>query len=244
MAELDRSLRELADEIDWPRAGGVVDAVGARLRGATPLRARRRPGRTLALAAALVLLLAGGAVAARLLFGGVEIVPTPTPPPASPAPPGAGLALGEPRTLAEARAAVPFRVGVPAALGAPDAVYVDATDERVTLAYRPRPGLPRAEETAVGALLDQFAARLPADDLLSKLTYDAEVVERVSVGRAPGLWIQGGHHVFFLGPDGEVRDETVRLAGNVLLWQVGDVTYRLEAQVPRDEAIRIAASMR
>ena len=38
--------------------------------------------------------------------------------------------------------------------------------------------------------------------------------------------------------------ETLRLAENTLLWERGGVTYRLEAQVTRDEAIRIASSFR
>src|SRR5712691_6181625 len=46
-------------------------------------------------------------------------------------------------------------------------------------------------------------------------------VEFTDVGGAPGAWIPGGHDVFVPGT-------TPRLAGNVLVWERGAVTYRLE----------------
>ena len=43
---------------------------------------------------------------------------------------------------------------------------------------------------------------------------------------------------------GNPQAETLRLAGNTLLWEQDGVTFRLEAQVSRDDALRIAASFR
>jgi hypothetical protein len=40
-----------------------------------------------------------------------------------------------------------------------------------------------------------------------------------------------------------MQTEQVRLAGNVLLWELGTRTFRLEADVPKAEALRIARSM-
>jgi hypothetical protein len=34
------------------------------------------------------------------------------------------------------------------------------------------------------------------------------------------------------------------LAGNTLVWQAGEQTLRLEGQLPKEEALRIAESMR
>ena len=66
----------------------------------------------------------------------------------------------------------------------------------------------------------------------------------VGDGRGRALWIEGEPHLFFYRDrDGQVRDESVRLAGNVLLWERGELTLRLEGAIARDEAIRIAASV-
>ena len=52
------------------------------------------------------------------------------------------------------------------------------------------------------------------------------------------------HQFFFRDPAGNVQPETLRLAGNTLLWEEGGVTYRLEAQVSQQEAVRIASTLR
>jgi hypothetical protein len=41
-----------------------------------------------------------------------------------------------------------------------------------------------------------------------------------------------------------VRNEELRLAGNTLLWVQGDLTLRLEIAGSREDALRIAGSMR
>ncbi len=38
--------------------------------------------------------------------------------------------------------------------------------------------------------------------------------------------------------------EAIRLAGNTLLWQDGDLTLRLESSLDRNRAVEIAKSMR
>src|SRR5207249_605229 len=52
------------------------------------------------------------------------------------------------------------------------------------------------------------------------------------------------HQFFFRDPAGTMQPETLRLAGNTLLWEDGALTYRLEAQVSLEEAVRIASSLR
>jgi hypothetical protein len=69
-------------------------------------------------------------------------------------------------------------------------------------------------------------------------------VEAVSVAGAPGLWIGGPAHGFnYVDRRGAVDEEMLRLAAHTLVWQRSGVTYRLEADVSRDEAIRIARSV-
>ena len=68
-------------------------------------------------------------------------------------------------------------------------------------------------------------------------------IESVVVGGVEGLFISGPAHVLvFIGPEGEIVPDTAQLAGNTVLWAVGDVTYRLEAALGRDAAVTLAES--
>ena len=66
----------------------------------------------------------------------------------------------------------------------------------------------------------------------------------MEVGDGAAYWISGAPHSVVFKVGGEIEGEDLRLACNVLLWQHGDPVLRLEAQVPRDNAQRIARSMR
>ena len=65
------------------------------------------------------------------------------------------------------------------------------------------------------------------------------------VNGEPGFWIAGDfHEVLYLDANGESIADSVRLAGNVLLWEQGDLTLRLESALTKSEALRIARSIR
>jgi hypothetical protein len=210
------------------------------------------------------------AVADRLGLRGVqirEIPAVPTPPPAATptvivAPPlaptaspvaaspartiGPRLNLGQPSTLSQVRAQVTFTVLVPAALGPPDEVYLlDApSGGQVALVYYPRPDLPQAHTTSVGVLLTEFQGDIHSSGAISKGLPPGSKLEAVQVNGGPGYWIDGDPHVFFyLDARGQMQTETTRLAGNVLLWEQGELTLRLESVLPRDAALHIAASV-
>ena len=69
-------------------------------------------------------------------------------------------------------------------------------------------------------------------------------VERVTVDGAPGLWLEGPRHEFFYRTlEREAMRDTQRLAGNTLLWTRGPLTLRIEGDLSKAEAIRIAESM-
>ena len=71
------------------------------------------------------------------------------------------------------------------------------------------------------------------------------LVEEVQVAGQPGYWFSGEPHFFtYLDTRGEITDEQTRLAGNTLVWQAGAQTLRLEGRLPKQEALRIAESMR
>jgi hypothetical protein len=249
-AELEARLRAVGRDIDAPSATRIARAVGERIRslpeqaGATPRPvplARRRS--TLLLVAAALLLLAAIAAAARLSIGSVTIrgEPSPTSVPSA----RETVALGRPTSLEAASAELGARLPRPVALGVPDEVFVDhptASDVRVSMAWRPRPGLPRIPGLPWGAALWVF--RGDADVATKVLFHDADALEsagRASVNGAPAFWIPAPHELDVLTSDGP---RSVLITGNALLWEHGDVTLRLETSLPKAQAVRIAESVR
>jgi hypothetical protein len=201
-----------------------------------------------------------GVLIARVASVAVPVTATPDGSPArgeagsasTPAPgegaagPARALRLGEPTTLEAARARLPFRPLGPDALGRPDELYFDSATAGGQLAfvYRPRAGLPPTSNPAVGALFTQFQAGLEPGFFAKGLGPDTRL-ELLTVNGGRAVWIEGSPHLFYYRDrEGEIRDESVRLAGNVLLWEQEGLTLRLEANVPKDEAVRIAASAR
>jgi hypothetical protein len=271
--DLEAALRDLGAHLDLPPTPDLAAAVATRLREApapAPGAARRgwrerlpRPPawRRLALAglaavllAAAVLVVSPGtreAVARRLGLRGIDIrIGGERPSPTVTTRPGERLelGLGERVSLEEARRRVAFPVLVPAAAGfqRPDAVYVNSDQPlggRVDLVFRARPGLPASPYTDAGLLVTQFQATLTPDFI--KKVVAGGLVEEVQVAGQPGYWFSGEPHFFtFRDRAGELNDESIRLAGNTLVWQAGALTLRLEGQLSRQEAIRIAESMR
>ena len=113
----------------------------------------------------------------------------------------------------------------------------------MTLVYRARPGLPPAPETGVALLLTQLQAEIEPRFFGKGLAPETRLEELELNGRR-AYWIEGKvHAVFVRDANGVVRDETVRLADNVLLWEDGPVTLRLEGAPTKADALRIAASM-
>jgi hypothetical protein len=250
--ELEAALRDIGSRLDYPAPTAMASAVRARLR--TPRRSGWRLVFAPAALTAALLLLVVGALASDLPANaidylrvrGIDIFPVPSVPATLPPP---KIAFGGDRvTLAEARSRVRFTVQAPSApeLGAPDDVYVEtvgATD-RLTLVYRQRSGIPLSPSAGVSAIVVELGGTIDAQ-LLGKGTGPDTPVEPVNVGGARGYWMEGAPHLFFYrDPNGNAVQETLRLAGNTLVWEQGSVTMRLEAQVTKEEALRLAASFR
>jgi len=120
------------------------------------------------------------------------------------------------------------------------------TGGQVALAYEATADLPAAPGTNLGALITQFPDAEVEAAALKKVTgsQSGTTFEPVVVGDEQGFWVSGKPHVIaYLEPDGDVRNETVRLAGNVLLWESDGVTYRIESRLSKTEALRIAESL-
>jgi hypothetical protein len=171
-----------------------------------------------------------------------RVLETPSPKPATS--PVVTFAGERAASLADASRIAGFRVQWPGALGTPDEIYVETSPVRVTLVYRSRPGVPATAIPGVSALVVQFPGRID-QAVLGKTAPPNTTVETVPVSGSLGYWLSGQpHQVFYFDASGNFREESLRLAGNTLLWEAGGVTYRLEADVTKEEAVRIATSFR
>jgi hypothetical protein len=251
---MERELRELGRHVAWPPPPDLAASVRAELQRApvVPLRGRR-PRRALVLSAAAVLVLAGLLAASpglraalldlfRLPGARIEVEPMPSPVPGGPRA-LEDLVPGRPVPLATARAEAGFPVVFPEELGPPDRVVLAGTGSEavVSMAWAPRPGLPSADETGYAVLLTEFQARA-RDDLIKKVSQTAQVTP-VVVGGEQGYWIEGPHAVV-LERDGSIVEDRPRLSTSSLLWTRDGVLLRLEADVTRAEAVRLAGSIR
>jgi len=241
MNDLEGRLAALAPEYPFPATPDLAGAAGARL-GISGRR--RRPGRlvlALAAAAAFAAVLvvspgARGALADWLDFlPGVRIERVDELP-SMPLSSWTGV-YGEEVTLAEAERQAPFEILLPESLGEPDLVYRyrDPSGGLVITAVY-------GDHRDARLVLTQWATE---DVLFHKLLGPATQAQLVDVREARGLWINGNRHVvFYLGGDFQERAAQGALAGNVLVWQEGDVGYRLEAGVGRERALELAAELR
>jgi hypothetical protein len=229
MPELEVALRELGRHVEFPPTPDLASAVRGRI-------GERRSWRwPVAIALAVLVAALGAALAvpdARtalldwLGLRGAEIVRVDKLPPVS----GDGdLDLGRPVTLAEARGLAPW-ILVPE--DAPDSVYFSTAipDGKVDFIW----GTP----TSTRLLLTQFRAQ---QTFIEKLLEPGSRAERADVGDL-GVWIEDDHGFAFRDRNGAFREETSRLAGNTLIWEQGVVTLRLEGNLSKDEALRIARS--
>ena len=120
---------------------------------------------------------------------------------------------------------------------APDEVYVRGypTGGAVTLVYgssrRPR------------LLLSQWRGGT-YEPVLLKTVGPGTVHEVVTVDGGPGVWLSGApHNVYSHSSDGNEFEETLYLAGNVLVWERGARSFRLEADIDKEEALELAESL-
>jgi hypothetical protein len=79
---------------------------------------------------------------------------------------------------------------------------------------------------------------------IAKKTIQKEtVVEPAPVNGGDGLWIRGPHVVAFIeGPSG-INSAVTRQSGSALVWQRGSLTLRLEGNLTREQALRLARTI-
>jgi hypothetical protein len=155
------------------------------------------------------------------------------------------LLLGEQTSLDAARTRM--GVVVPEARGfeSPDEVWFDARSGGVTsLVYRARPGLPAAEHTDdIGLLIQEFTG--DGSTAVHKYLTGSARAQAVMVGSSEGVFLSGGDHLlFYEDPTGADVSASRRLVGNALIFQRGELTIRVEGNLPAERMVAIAASLR
>ena len=230
MAELETALRQLGGEVAFPPTPDLAPAIRGRLDRS---RFWRRP---VAIALAVAVVAATAAVLAVpqsrsaildwLGLRNVSVIRVEK----LPVVPAQGrLDLGSRITLDEAQRRAPWLL-LPDS--EPDSVWLNESlpGGKVSLLW----GTP----SNVRLLLSEFTGRTYIEKVIGGDTQ----VERVKIGDA-GAWFQGPHVVMFQDRDGRFRESHARLARNALVWQMGDVTLRLEGGLTKDQALRIAPTV-
>jgi hypothetical protein len=230
MSGLDRILATLPESVDWPRPSEhLTGRVVARLEATQAHRPARIRQWAWALTVLIVLVFAlipGARQAVANLFqeagvriGIVEELSSDL---------GGELDLGEKVSIEVADSQVGFDLRYPAILEKPEETYIDT------------PGLVSMLWEGPILLMQREGGVAYAE----KAVPSGSRASVVKLGGARAVWIEGAEHSFsYLDIEGNVIQETSRLAGNVLLWSAGGVDYRLELSEGLDRALEIAESM-
>ena len=225
MTELERALLALGETIDFAPEPDLRPRVRERL------ARRRRFGRPLALAFAVVVLAFGialavpparGAILRFFHIGSVTVERVQQLPPARERPLAAGLGPARSLEQAEKRSGLRLILHAPR----PDRFYARPGLIATLLQYQHKPVL-------LAELQDDQLA------ITKKLVSPGTSVQPAQIGSF-GLWISGGKHVIYWQNGGETRRIEPRLAGNVLVWTQDGRTFRLEGDLREDQMLELA----
>ena len=261
----EQQLRSLGGRDDlFPGTPEIAGDVGALIQAQEPpLVARERPRfdwRLVAIIALVVAVLVAalavpGSRTAIADFFGIEGIRVEVGQdddaalPESPTSIGGSLLLGERTTLNDVSGTVPFGVVAPsdAAAGEPDEIYLNQRSgvTVVGLLYEAGDELPEIGETGVGMLLLEIDSTNAGVIFVKKTVVGGGDLDMTEVNGSSAYWIE--HGVLAVEPvQGLMLDELgseSRRSGNVLIWSDGEITYRLETDLPMEDAVRIAASL-
>ena len=256
LADEDLGAAIRASEPAWPASPPLASIVAERI-GETERLPQLRPRlslpsrrRTVLILVAAMLLLAAAAVAARLVvrIGAETVTVVPGPPTSLPTSVLSPVVLGDPTSLGVAAATAGFDPLVPGRLGDPAGVWVGATPvgetwasgSRLVLAWSPTPALPAVDDLPWGAVLIEFHGQ---SALAAKSMFEGTgQIRSVTVDGRDGVWLTGLHTLALAPKDGGEPLE-LRVTGNVLVWQRGDLTLRLETSLGLPSALEVARSI-
>jgi hypothetical protein len=243
-AAVERLLNLAGSTARYPRTPAMREAVLSRL-----TRSERRPERppfrqfALTAAAGVAIVVAVTAVAlpgpreaVGEFFGieGSDVAPLPTPPPdatATPLPAAQEItAVGTPLLISD----IPKFGGVdpvfPDGYGEPAAVYgFDYAVQFIVLQY---PGF------------DLWEGR-PDGETVEKGLPEGTLLQETTVNGVPARWVSDGSHIVrFLDDTGrEVHGSQRTVDRNTLIWRTDYAFYRIETDLPLEEALTIAESL-
>jgi hypothetical protein len=240
MAELQQELRALGAEVADPQTPDLASEVRRRVE-AHPAGRFTWPSRRLVVVALSVLAIVAGVMAVpqarsailRLFgIGGVTVVQVDELPRVD-APP---IYLGQRVSRAEAQRRADFDVLEPD-LDAADAVYALDGPTGVQV------GLLWGSERRPRLLFTQFRGRV-GTEFARKIVGEGTRIEHVRVNGVPALWLSGRPHFFYyVDAASNPHEQELALARNTLLWTKGALTFRLEGELSKAEALEIAESV-
>ena len=248
---LESALIDLGHAVAFPPtpqlAAGVLIAIQAEPgghRSGWRLAALPRPvWRSFVLVGAALIVLAGVAGAVGLGTGAIHIrfgEPSPLPTAVT-----SQRGFGTEVTLEQARGLAGFEIRLPVTdLPPPDHVLFASRPAggTVTLAWDDLPGYPAGSD-GIGLAVMEFRADIDSGSF-TKMLLEGTAVETVLLDGTTAWWVEGGEHYFFYtDANGDVVDSTVRLVGNVLFWERGGVTFRIEGAPSLDAALVVARSL-
>jgi len=245
MIDLERTLGLAAAGIDWPDAdltGPVVARITTAKQRTTGSRRWIQVGLAAAAIAIFVVATPAGRQAVadllevagiRVSWGGEGVAPV------------AELELGVQVSLEEAAemASFPLLLPVGAEVGEADGVYFSdfPPGGSVHLVWSSGEELPAAGDTGTGLLYTQF--RLDDGGSFIKGLPPEVEARAIAVRGNQGLWIEGAPHIIFYEDETGVQEERSRLAANVLAWEEGGVTHRIETTGRLELALDLADSL-
>ncbi len=157
---------------------------------------------------------------------------------------GGSLLLGQAAALDEVQDRAGFAIALPGGVlaGIEPESYVNTSRgaPMVSLLYPASDDLPAIGATDVGVLLMEIDAAGDTAMFITKRVVGETAPEVVDVNGVQGLWIQGG---VLMSDAGDPFWNYQRRSGNVLVWERDGVTYRMESNLPLNEALAIAESL-
>ncbi|HZQ15199.1 MAG TPA: hypothetical protein VFA82_00370 [Gaiellaceae bacterium] len=214
MAELERELRALAAELRWPATPALRPRLEVRRRRAARPLVVALAALVVALAVALAVPSARSAILRILHLGGVSVRRVGT------------LPHAPARALTADLGPVVDRARAEAALGAA---------ARGPGPFHLRAGVVSTVLRSPAPLLLSELRTGPVPIILKQLAGSGTSAAWLAIHGSPALWLVGARHVV------RFPDAPARLAGNVLVWQSGPITLRLEGpRLDRATALRIA----
>jgi len=243
---LERTLERGAASLAYPPTPRLRGRVLAAIAAAEPANAQRRPTFAFAMVAAAVALFAAmlalsfpGSRSAIADFFGVEgskierlptppsgVTPTPFPPPAD-LPPAARSV-----SLSEIAGALGFAPALPDGYGVPDEAFlVDYDGETVSI-------LRYAE-------FDLWQTRPRSNLSFGKGLPESVILLEITVSDEPAYFIGGGTHIVavFDEANREIPGSERTVARNTLIFSTDQALYRIETDLPRLDALRIAETL-